>query len=211
VGHRLEHQRRHAALRGDHADRRSAVEERELLMSTLRTRRRPGRGFSLIEILISLVITAFGLLGLAAFASRATAMGVEATQRARAAALLGDMAGRLANRKLDAAAFVTGAVQGAAIQDCTGLAAGPALDLCEWNNLLAGANDAHAGGNAAGLGFRGCVTQPVALDPVFVVTVAWGSLDPGIPPADGCAANAFGDESLRRVLRAQVRVATLTL
>ncbi len=44
---------------------------------------------------------------------------------------------------------------------------------------------------------------------MFVVTVAWGSMTPGVPPADGCAANAFGDDSQRRILRAQMRIADL--
>jgi type IV pilus assembly protein PilV len=167
------------------------------------------RGFSMIEILISLVITAFGLLGLAAFATKSTATTVDAAQRARAAALLNDMASRLANNKPNAPAYVTGAVQGGAVQDCTALAAGPARDLCDWGNLLAGANDANAGGNSAFLGYRGCVTQPNVLNPVYVITVAWGSLSPGVPPADACAANAFGDDSLRRIIRSQVRVADL--
>jgi len=164
------------------------------------------RGFSLIEILITLVITAFGLLSLAAFANKATALSVDATQRARASALLNDMAGRVANNKVNAAAYVAGPLGAAGGADCTALA-GAALDLCEWSNLLAGDNDARSGGNAAFLGYRGCITQPEVN--VYVVTVAWGSLAPGIPPADGCAANAFGDDSLRRVIRAQVRVATL--
>jgi len=170
------------------------------------------RGSSMIEILITLVITAFGLLGLATFATKATALSVDATQRARAAALLNDMTNRIANNKANAAGYVTGAVQGAAIDtNCGAIAAGPARDLCEWGNLLAGANDAQAGGNAAFLGYRGCVTQPNNLNPVFVVTVAWGSLTPGIPSADTCAEGAFGDDTQRRTIRSQVRVATLTL
>jgi len=166
------------------------------------------RGFSLIEILITLVITAFGLLGLAAFAAKSTQLGVDATQRARAAALLNDMSSRVANNKPNAAGYVTGGVQGAAIDNnCAAAAVGAARDLCEWNNLLAGAND--GGANSAFLGYRGCVTQPDPLQPVFVITVAWGSLTPGIPPADLCAQGAFGDDSQRRIIRSQVRVAAL--
>lgn len=176
---------------------------------TVHPRIRRARGFSMIEILITLVITAFGLLGLAAFASKATTLGVDATQRARAAALLSDMSNRISVNKTNAPAYVTGAVLGDAVQNC-GALAGAARDLCEWNNLLVGTNDAQAGGNAAFLGYRGCVTQPNALDPVYVITVAWGSITPGVPPADGCAANAFGDDSQRRILRSQVRIADLT-
>jgi type IV pilus assembly protein PilV len=179
-------------------------------------RREPGkgvaeRGFSMIEILITLLITAFGLLGLAGFATKATALSVDATQRARASALLSDMTSRINNNKNNAAAYVTGVVQGGAVQNCGLAAAGAARDLCEWGNLLAGANDAQAGGNSAFLGYRGCVTRPIPLNPVFVVTVAWGSLTPGVPSADLCAQNVFGDDSLRRTIRSHVRIATLTL
>jgi type IV pilus assembly protein PilV len=172
------------------------------------------RGFSMIEILISLLITAFGLLGLAAFASKSTAMGVDAGQRARAATLLNDMASRIANNKPNAALYASAVVVHGApppppLSVCKAEATLAARDLCEWGRLLAGANDAGTTDNAAFLGFRGCVTQPNALDPVFVITVAWGSLSPGIPPADLCAANAFGDDSQRRIIRSQVRVATL--
>lgn len=174
-------------------------------------RRSAQGGFSLIEILITLVVTAFGLIGLAGFVTKATALSVDATQRARAAALLNDMTSRLANNKANAAAYVSADVHGEAPQaNCAAAATAAARDLCEWNNLLAGTNDAQAGGNAGFLGFRGCVTQPNALDPVFVVSIAWGSLTPGVPPADGCAADEFGDDSLRRVIRSQVRVADLT-
>ena len=162
----------------------------------------------MIEILISLLITAFGLLALASFATKATALSVDATQRARAAALLADMASRIENNKVNAAGYVTAAV-GGSILTCTGAVASPARDICEWNNLLAGANEPGPA-QAAFLGYRGCVTQ-LGLNPVFVVTVAWGSLSPGVPSADLCAQNVFGDDSLRRTVRSQVRIATLTL
>jgi len=166
------------------------------------------RGFTMIEILISIVITAFGLLGLAAFASKATGMSVDATQRARAAALLEDMASRVANNKSNAEAYVSATVMGAAVQDCTGLNGAP-LDRCQWNNLLAGTNDAQAGGNSAFLGYRGCISQPNPVDPAFVITVAWGSIAEGIAPADQCAVNAFGNDANRRVIRSLVRRAAL--
>ncbi|WP_119157203.1 type IV pilus modification protein PilV [Caldimonas tepidiphila] len=165
-------------------------------------------GFSMIEVLVTLLILAFGLIGMAGFLTKATAMTADAAQRARAAALLNDMASRVANNKANAGAYVSATVHGATARNCAGLA-GAERDLCEWNNLLLGTNDAQAGGNAAFLGFRGCITRPNALEPVFVVTVAWGSLTPGIPPADTCAVNAYGDDTHRRVIRSQVRVATL--
>jgi len=170
-------------------------------------------GFTMIEILVTLVITAVGMLGLAGFVVRATTLSTDSIQRARAAVLVNDMAARISNSKAIAGTFV-GAngsnlqLRGANVVDCAAFA-GAALQLCQWNNLLAGAND--GGSGAAFLGYRGCVTQPNPADPLFVVTVAWGSMTPGAPPADQCGVGVFGAEAqgLRRVLRLQVRVATL--
>jgi type IV pilus assembly protein PilV len=166
-------------------------------------------GFSMLEVLVTLVITAFGLLGLAGFVTRSTAVSVDANQRARASALLADMGNRIQNNKAQAASYVSATVYGAAAQSCAG-ASGAALDLCEWNNLLVGTNDALTSSTLSqALTYRGCITQPVPGDPLYVVTVAWGSSLPGVPPADTCAENAFGSDTLRRVIRTQVRIATL--
>jgi type IV pilus assembly protein PilV len=175
----------------------------------VRRSRRP-RGFGLIEVLVTLLVTAFGLLGIAGFVTRVSATGVESNQRARALALMEDMAERLRNNRAQAASYVAaGVARGAAAQDCSALAGAP-RDLCEWNNLLFGTNDAQTDGAAQALRFRGCVTQPFLGQPVYVVSVAWASLSPATPPADPCAEGAFGADTHRRVVRTQVRVANLS-
>ena len=50
------------------------------------------RGVSLIEVLITMVVVAFGLLGLAAFQAKAQVGSIESYQRAQAAVLLGSPA-----------------------------------------------------------------------------------------------------------------------
>jgi type IV pilus assembly protein PilV len=170
------------------------------------------RGFTLIEILVTLVVTAVGLLGMAGFIVRASTLSSDAVQRARATVLLQDMAHRISNNKAAALAgsFVTGQVYGASesATPCIDEPDAARQQLCEWNNLLAGAND--GGRGAAFLGYRGCVTRgPTPADPLFIVTVTWGSLTTSAPPADLCGSGVFGDESLRRVLRMQVRIAQL--
>jgi type IV pilus assembly protein PilV len=174
-------------------------------------RRVRARGFSMIEVLITLVVIAFGLLGLSGFVTRATAMSIETGQRARAAALLEDMQFRVANNKLNLASYATGVTHGAAeVTGCAGLGTLAARDLCQWNNLLVGTHEAlGAGATAQALTFRGCITQPNPAQPVIVITVTWAATMPGIPPADNCAAGTFGDDSFRRILRSQVRVAAL--
>jgi type IV pilus assembly protein PilV len=171
------------------------------------TAARRQRGFSMMEVLVTLLVTAFGLLGLAGFVTRSTAVAVDADQRARAVSLLADMGSRLQNNKTNAAAYVSDATYGGEVQTCP-TAMGAQRDLCEWNNLLAGANDTTGGAQA--LSYRGCITQPTPGAPLYVVTVAWGSALPGVPPADLCAKDVFGDDSLRRVIRTQVRVTNLS-
>jgi type IV pilus assembly protein PilV len=168
-------------------------------------------GLTMLEVLVTLVITAFGLLGLVGFVTRSAAMTVEANQRARATTLLEDMEGRLRNNKTEAANYVNAVVtHGAAIRDCALEAAGADRDLCEWNNLLFGANDALTTNDGlTRQSFRGCITRPDALVPVFVITVAWGASMQATPPADTCAQDQFGDDGFRRIIRTQVRVATL--
>lgn len=178
-------------------------------MSTRACPRGGQRGFSLIEILVALVITAFGLLGLAGFVTKATAMTSDAAQRARAVTLMNDMAGRIASNKGIAATYPVNVALGEAVANC-GALTGAALDRCQWNNLLVGTQDASSGTSSAFLGFRGCITRLNATDPVYVVTVAWGSLTPGVPPVDTCAQGAFGDDANRRVIRTQVHVPDLT-
>lgn len=173
-------------------------------------RPRRERGFSMIEVLVTTVIVAFGLLSLAGFVTRASAVSVESNQRARALALMEDMAERIRNNKSQAASYASPTEKGVTLTDCSALA-GPNRDLCDWGNLLYGSNDAQTNQAATqALRFRGCVTQPIAGQPLYVVTVAWSSLRAGTPPADNCATGAFGDDAYRRVVRTQVRIALLS-
>ena len=179
------------------------------MMSILRTRTQSGA--TLIEILISLLMIAFGLLGIAGFITKSTTLTSETTQRARASALLSDMAARISSNKPIAAGYVAAASAnpdlGKAVESCVGKVAA-ALDVCQWSNLLAGVNDAGSTGNSAALGFRGCITKPTA-DANYVVAVAWGAMSQSFPPADSFGAGSFGDDTYRRVLRAQVRIPNL--
>ena len=110
------------------------------------------RGFLLIEILVSLVIIAFGLLALAGFVTKATTLAVDTVQRTRASTLLSDMAGRLiTNKQLAVAGNYVAATQPATGYGtpsanstvCPGVGVA-AVDLCSWHNLLLGTNDAQA-------------------------------------------------------------------
>jgi type IV pilus assembly protein PilV len=172
------------------------------------------RGVTMIEVLVTLIILSFGLLGLAGLQARVQLAEIEAYQRAQAIVLLQDMVDRInANRKnsmlYDGAAVGTGNTAIAA--NCAGLVGAP-LDLCEWHYALLG-NAETKGGQSVGamIGARGCVANTVATKPrEFLVSVAWQGVTPTVAPASTtCGQNAYGDEATRRAIVARVIVGCL--
>ena len=161
-------------------------------------------GVSMIEVLITIVISAFGLLAVAALQARMHMSEMEAAQRAHAIVLTRYITDRMnANRK-NALDYVTSDPVGAdvGVQDCSGLA-GYKLDLCEWGNLLAGAAET-AGGEKVGamIGARGCIVNTDAVMPrKFTISVVWQGLSASdAAAATDCAADKFSDPKMRRAI-----------
>ncbi len=182
--------------------------------SIRRRRGAPGaqRGALLIEVLVSIVVCAFGLLGFVAVQARAVASEFEAHQRTQALTLVDDMVSRInANRFAAGTYVVDGLIGEGAIQDCTGLA-GAALDVCQWGNLIRGAREDRAG-SAVGamLGARGCITRPATSSDRYVVAIAWqGIVATGAPPSPcGQGDAAFAAEPLRRTVSYTVCIGLL--
>lgn len=170
------------------------------------------RGVTMLEVLITIIILSFGLLGLAGLQARVQLAELEAYQRAQAVVLLQDMVDRINSNRTNALAYDGTAVGTPnAIMDCGGLA-GAALDQCEWNNALLG-NAETAGTKSVGamVGARGCVTNTVATNPrEFLVSVVWQGVNPTAAPASTtCGQNAYGNEALRRAIVARVRIGCL--
>lgn len=170
-------------------------------------------GFTMLEVLITIVIVALGLLGVAGLQARMQVAEVESYQRAQAIVLLDDMVARInANRK-NSMSYVTTTPLGtdAAVADCTGLT-GAALDLCAWNNSLLGATETSGGQNrGAMIGARGCITNTVSTMPrEFVVAVAWQGLAPtAAPTISTCGQGSYGNDATRRVLISRVKIGCL--
>lgn len=181
-------------------------------MST--TNSRP-RGFTLIEVLITLVIIAIGVLGLAALQGRSHLSAVESAQRAQAVALVNDMASRININRDDVEnyATITPLGTGTADADCTLLAPGRERDQCEWSELLKGAAE-QRGSTKTGamIGARGCVEVLQTADPAATVcrpaivriTAAWQGLVESSVPSLSCGQGDFGDDTLRRAVATQV-------
>ena len=172
------------------------------------------RGVTMIEVLVTIVILTFGLLGVVALQARMQVAQSESYQRSQAILLMQDIVDRVNANRSNALNYVTATPLGTgnAIQDCTGLA-GAALDLCEWNNALLGATESTAGGQSAGamIGARGCITNVVATMPrEFLVAVTWQGLVPTVAPASTtCGQGLYGNDQMRRALVARVMIGCL--
>ena len=173
------------------------------------------RGVTMIEVLVTIVILTFGLLGVVALQARMQVAQSESYQRSQAILLMQDIVDRVNANRSNALNYVTATPLGTgnAIQDCTGLA-GAALDLCEWNNALLGTSESTAGGQSAGamIGARGCITEDPATPNTYKVAVAWqGIAATDVPDAAAtCGKDQYGDEKLRREVSTTVRIADLS-
>jgi type IV pilus assembly protein PilV len=184
------------------------------------------RGTSLIEVLVTMVILAFGLLGAAGLQARLQLADMEAYQRSQALILVDDIASRIATNRANAAAYVTTAANplgtGMVCPTTVPLSSRQQIDAAQWCNALLGAAEvAGAGKIGAMLGARGCVESLPNNE--YLVTVAWQGLAPvSAPPTSiACGANLYNGavgstssncaaDRCRRVVTTIVRIAGLT-
>ncbi len=188
-------------------------------------------GFSLIESLVTVVVVAFGLLGVAGLVSRSFKTEVEAVQRAQAAMLLQDMVTRIEGNRTNAATYVTGdagitgyaattspeGITAYSLVSCNPAAPMTERDQCAWGQLLAGGNERIDGNNAGTLvGAVGCVHEIDAFNRIYAVSVAWEGttagaapiVDNNFPPT-GCGRDQFGNENQRRLMTTLLRIGVL--
>lgn len=180
-------------------------------------------GFTLLEVLITIVILVFGLLGLAGLQGRATIADMESYQRSQALILAKDMHDRInANRLLafdDPSLYVTLAGTGSS-PTCPG---GDIVekDICDWHNTLLGAA-VKLGSESIGsmIGARGCVSYDAASElpvggagtGIYSVAVAWQGMAPTMAPTNStCGQGQYGaNDAIRRVVVTQFRIGNLS-
>jgi len=173
------------------------------------------KGFTLIEVLVTLLILAVGLLGLAGMNARVLNGQFEAYQRAQAMMLVEDMASRI--RSNPAAArdgdYGSDDVLDLTTEDCSD-ATGVDLDWCEWNQALRGASTVEGEQKLGSLlGARGCI-ENISTDAsgqvVIRVAVAWQGLVPTAGSSISCGKGEYGDDDrLRRLVFVDVVLAYL--
>ncbi|MGZ3181562.1 MAG: type IV pilus modification protein PilV [Telluria sp.] len=184
-------------------------------------------GTTLLEVLVTLVIVAFGLLGIAAIQGKSQVGSIESYQRAQAVILLQDMQARMVGNPDHAADYVTDAAHplgtGSSVgTDCSSVAAGSAYDLCEWSQALQGAAESIAATSTtttkvgAMVGARGCIEAVQAANPtsgictpaIYQISVSWQGMHDTLAPASGltCGQDQYGRETLRRTISTRVAV-----
>lgn len=190
------------------------------------------RGTTMLEVLITIVIIATGLLGLVGLQARLQVSEMESYQRAQALVLLNDMANRIASNRNAAASYATAATiiapLGAGLDCPTTTASQKERDIGEWCSALKGAAESSpgvtcnttTGVNCAGamIGGRGCVENLGSGE--YMVTIAWQGLVPlSAPPLSVACGQTEYDSTVvgaacindlcRRVVTTIVRIATL--
>lgn len=174
-------------------------------------------GTSMIEVLITVVILAIGLLGLAGLQSRLGVSQVESYQRAQALVLLQDISSRISTNRANAASYVTGTANPLPNEGACPVSVDTRaeIDANQWCNALLGAAEVEGGSKAgAMIGARGCIEALSANE--YLITVAWQGIAPvASPPATlGCGQGAYDDDQCagdlcRRAVTTLVRIADL--
>ncbi|HEY9027892.1 MAG TPA: prepilin-type N-terminal cleavage/methylation domain-containing protein [Burkholderiaceae bacterium] len=198
---------------------------------------RPAGGFTLIEVLVTIVVLVFGILGVIGMQTLASANEFESYQRGQALAMARDMQARLQSSRGVLAGYLnpgissgdgsvyfgngTGATNFAdSSGNCPAPVAGDPLSeakaqICAWGVDLQGAA-AKEGANAVGAmaGARGCVIQVTppqlnALADLYVVIVWQGITKRADPLPDSAAGQCASDVDFGAGLRRGVSVRVL--
>jgi type IV pilus assembly protein PilV len=187
--------------------------------------RRRQLGASMIEVLVTMVIIALGLLGMAGLQVRLQSSEMDAYQRTQALLLLNDLKSRIEANRLEAAKYPEEAPVATPVgagADCPVWAAAlPRVekDISQWCGAIKGASETSGGAQVgAMIGGRGCVEDlgtGASGDLSLRITVAWQGLTPIAAPPEACGAGQYNggtscqNDLCRRTVSTIVRIANL--
>lgn len=180
--------------------------------------RSPQHGFSLLEVLISIVIFSIGLLAVAGLQTVSKQANYESMQRSTASqlayGLLEDMRtnGDGMQVYLAAVNLGGGTIQAEPVPNCSAAAECNAVqkaahDLWFWERVIDGDFETNAGTGTGGLVLPSlCITGPaLGVAGNYVVTVAWrgtAALTGGVANPCGAASGNYGNNNeFRRILQ----------
>jgi len=198
---------------------------------------RKNAGFSMIEVLITMIILLVGLLSIGALQARAQIAEMESYQRAQALILMSDIIDRInINRAtLNCFRFTTNTANGTPYVG-TGSTVTPACAastandntraneaIAEWDDLLQGVAETKGGSSVGAMvGARGCVSYDPATElidsvtaaaipdtGVYLVAISWQGTNDTFAPTVNCGNTLYGAETRRRVVSTTFRLARL--
>jgi len=189
------------------------------MLSTNTPRRQ--HGTSLIEVLVTLVIVAFGLLGVAGLQYRVQMSQMETYQREQALILLDDMSARISTNRAAADAYVTSAANplGVGMSCPTAVTTRQEMDAAQWCRALRGAAEV-SGATQVGamIGARGCVESLGSKE--YLISVVWQGMAAVSAPSSGVACGkglydsaneaSCTDDRCRRAVSTVVRIGDLS-
>jgi len=195
---------------------------------------RKNAGFSMIEVLITMIIILVGLLSIAALQARAQIAEMESYQRAQALILVSDIIDRInINRQtLSCFQFTTNTGNGTPFIGAAGTGhfgtPSCAASTTNYNDmaddaineldaLLQGAAET-VGGTSVGamIGARACVSYDNTTEVygrsgtgLYTITVSWQAMTDLVAPPANCANGLYGDEKKRRAVSTTMRIASI--
>lgn len=178
------------------------------------------RAISILEILVTIFILAFAILGLGNMQMKLQITQQNAYQRAQAIMLIDDINNRILANRTMANDYVTTNILGTGDtqpNDCSNLAIGAANDLCEWSNALKGKNEKNGQINSGGISEgRGCIellqssnnTPGICTPAIYRISVAWQGVSKLASSSLSCGRGLYGNDAYRRVI---TRIVTIGL
>lgn len=179
------------------------------------------RGFSIIEVLITLLVFSVGLLGYASLQDRAQKAQLEVYQRVYALNLIDYMVDQIrANPAAQGCYGLAGIEVGSGYSgsySCSSYGtaetqAQVAAAVNEWSDLLKGSGEVSAGNNVGGLlNARGCIVYN-NVNETYTVSVVWqGLVETVAPTSTDCGIAGYGGSAskLRRALTYRLQTPAL--
>ncbi len=147
-------------------------------MSARMPRPAASAGFTLIEVLVTVFVTAVGLLAVAGLQAASKKVSYEATQRTTASQLAQDLVERMRANALAKSSYLSSdaTASGSACGDASATFSSTALasfDVCQWGQRLLGAEERDDSGRITGglVSPTGCVSRDAS--GVYRVAIAW--------------------------------------
>lgn len=159
-------------------------------------------GFSLLEVMITILIVSVGLLGLAGLHARSLVAEAEAGGRGQALALIQDLAQRIEANQVGAKTAISNTLTISNIGCGYSCSTGSQFntDLCEWQAAVTSAKSLPDA--------CGCI-ETISANNELLLSLAWRGHDNGFAPtaAQTCGSGAITTN--RRVVSTRVRIPSL--